>query len=163
LDVSDPREQSSCKSFLVELKVAFRFGISYVLYCDLKLIVIFEGMDTIECKLMPDMLACPKLTVGEKDILLRFHNNAKIRIQQIFNSQPHLDNLLHTIRGLQQDISILVGTISSIRNLFQDTLDDTPTGVTIFILKKNSMFPILIIFILNNFRSKKRIGRNKRH
>ena len=100
-------------------------------------------MDTIECKLMPDMLACPKLTVGEKDILVRFHNNAKIRIQQIFNSQPHLDNLLLTIRGLQQDISILVGTISSIRNLFQDTLDDTPTGVTIFIFLKNSHVPDL--------------------
>jgi len=104
------------------------------IYCNPRII----GVDTTECKRMPDMLGCPKISEEDKGILERFYNNAKIRIQQIFNCQSHIDNLLHTIRGLKQnhiDISVLSGRISTFDTLFQDTLDDT--GVLNFLFQNH--------------------------
>jgi len=103
------------------------------------------------------MLGCPKISEEDKGILERFYDNVKIRIQQIFNSQPHIDNLLHTIRGLKQnhiDISVLSGRISTFDTLFQDTLDDI--GVLKFCFSK-SLFSKLTINFELFFRSRKRV------
>ena len=87
----------------------------------------------VESKLMPTMRSTPKLDEHEKDILELFYSNARIRIQQIFGSNPHRHRLLHIIRGSNQqdrtDTPYLDGTISTFESLFQDILDDIQVGM----------------------------------
>eukprot|EP01036_Dinobryon_divergens_P027714 gene27711-36530_t len=82
----------------------------------------------VESKMMPIMRSTPKLDEHSKDILEIFYSNARIRIQQIFGSNPHRHRLLLKIRGSNQqdrtDTSYLDGTISTFESLFQDILDD---------------------------------------
>ena len=90
----------------------------------------------VESKMMPTMRSTPTLDEHECDILEIFYSNARIRIQQIFGSNPNRHRLLHTIRGSNQqdrtDTSYLDGTISTFESLFQDILDDIQVCTYVF-------------------------------
>ena len=79
------------------------------------------------CKLLPDMLdeSSTLLTQYEKDILILFANHAVIHVKEIFDSEPHREHLLHTIRGFSSSPGQLGDfnwKISTIENLFKNIL-----------------------------------------
>ena len=75
-----------------------------------------------------------RLTKQDKDILQRFHNHAVTHVQAMFDSQPHRERLLYTIRGssyLPEQHAVFSGSVSIIENLFCNILDDMQVLISI--------------------------------
>ena len=73
------------------------------------------------------MLASENLTEQEKAQLQLFHDRAAYRLNQIFSSELHHQQLINTIRmPLNDDSNIKFYTkgVSTIKTIFQDILDD---------------------------------------
>eukprot|EP01036_Dinobryon_divergens_P029957 gene29957-39133_t len=81
----------------------------------------------IICKLLPDMLEDKNLTEQEKVLLQLFHDRAAYRLNQIFSSESHHQQLLNTVRMPLNDdtnVEFYAKGVSTIKTIFQDILDD---------------------------------------
>lgn len=92
--------------------------------------------------LLLDMLVSGKLTRQDKDFLKRFCEIGATRTKKIFDSKPHRDRLLTTVRNappppppppiMQERRTDFGGErISSLEALFEDTLGDVPGDVKV--------------------------------